>query len=78
MNEVGGTQHIWGSGEMHTGFWGETCENETTWKTRHRWQDNIKTNLQEVGCGGVEWIELAQDRDKLEALVNVVTNLRVP
>jgi len=33
-------------------------------RTRHRWENNIKMNLQEVGCGGMDWIELAQDRDK--------------
>jgi hypothetical protein len=45
---------------------------------RHRWEDNIKVDLQEVGCGGMEWIELAQDRDRWWAVVNVVMNLRVP
>ena len=45
---------------------------------RCRWEDNIKMDLQEVGCGGVDWIELAQDRDRWRALVNVVMNLRVP
>jgi len=43
-----------------------------------RWEDNIKMNLLEVGCGGLDWIELAQDRDRWRALVNVVMNLRVP
>ena len=49
-------------------------------RPRCRWEDNIKMDLQEVGCGGVDWIELAQDRDRWwwRALVNVVMNLRVP
>ena len=45
---------------------------------RHRWEDNIKMDLQEVGCRGVDWIELAQDSDRWRALVNGVMNLRVP
>jgi hypothetical protein len=46
-------------------------------RPRHRWEDNIKMDLQEVGCGGTDWIELAQDRDRW-ALVNSVMNFRVP
>jgi len=47
-------------------------------RPRRRWEDNIKTNLQKVGCVCMDWIELAQDRDRWRALVNVVMNLRVP
>ena len=47
-------------------------------RPRRRWEDNIKMDLQEVGCGGMGWIELAQDRDRWRALVTVVMNLRVP
>ena len=45
---------------------------------RRRWDANIKMDVQEVGCGGMDWIELAQDRDRWWALVNAVMNLRVP
>jgi hypothetical protein len=52
---------------------------ETSGKeTRRRWEDNIKMEFQEVGCGGMGWIELAQDRDSWRALVNAVMKLRVP
>jgi len=47
-------------------------------RPRRRWEDNIRMDLQEVGCGGMDWIELAQDRDRWRALVNGVMNLRVP
>jgi len=46
-------------------------------RTRRRWEDNIQMDLQEVGCGVMDWIELAQDRDRWRALVNAVMNLRV-
>ena len=42
-------------------------------RSRHRWEDNIKMDLQEVGYRDVNWIELAQDRDRWRALVNAVT-----
>jgi hypothetical protein len=47
-------------------------------RRRRRWVDNIKMDLLEIGRGGVDWIGLAQDRDKWRALVNAAMNLRVP
>jgi len=43
-----------------------------------RWEDNIKTDLQEVRCEGINWIDLAEHRDRWRALVNAAMNLRVP
>jgi len=48
------------------------------WRPRHRWEDNIKMNLQEMVCGDMDWIELAQDRDRWRALVKAVMNLQAP
>jgi hypothetical protein len=45
---------------------------------RRRWDDNIKMNLQEVGCGDMDWIELAQDRERWRAILNAVINFRFP
>jgi len=45
---------------------------------RRRWEDNIEMGLQEVGCGRMDWIERAEDRDRWRAPVNAVMNLRVP
>jgi hypothetical protein len=46
--------------------------------TRRRWEDNIKIDLHEVGCGGMELIDLAQDQDRWGAVVNALMNLPVP
>jgi hypothetical protein len=43
-----------------------------------RWEDNININIREIGWGGMDWIDLAQDRDRWRALVNTVMNPRVP
>jgi len=47
-------------------------------RLRRRWEDNIKMDLQGLGCGGMDWLEQAQERDRWRALVNAVMNLRVP
>ena len=47
-------------------------------RRRCRWEDNIKIDLQEVGCGGMDWIDVAQNRDRWLARVNTFKNLRVP
>jgi hypothetical protein len=47
-------------------------------RPRRRWVDNIKLDLREIGWDGVDWVDLAQDRDHWRALVNTVMNLRVP
>ena len=47
-------------------------------RPKRRWEDNIKMDLQEMGCGCMDWIDLAEDRDRWRALVNAVMNLRVP
>jgi hypothetical protein len=46
-------------------------------KPRHKWEDGIKMDVREIGCGGVAWTHLAQDRDRWRAVVNAVMNLRV-
>ena len=67
---------MWGRGETYTGFWWGKPEGKRP-LGRPR-EDNIKMDLQDVGCRGLDWIELAQDRDRWRALVNAVKNLRVP
>ena len=47
-------------------------------RPERRWEDNIKMDIREVGCGGMDWMELAQARDRWRALVNAIMNLRVP
>jgi hypothetical protein len=47
-------------------------------RPRHRWVDNVKMVLKELRWGGMDWVDLAQDRDQWRAVVNTVMNLRVP
>jgi hypothetical protein len=57
---------------------GKPVEKRPLGRSSCRWEDNIKMDLQKVGCGGVDWIELAQDRERWRALVTAVMNLLVP
>jgi hypothetical protein len=59
-------------------WWGNLGEKRPLARPRRIWEDNIKMDLQEVGCGVMDWIELAQDRDTWWALVNAVMNFRIP
>jgi hypothetical protein len=47
-------------------------------RPRHRWEDDIRIDLREIGWGGIDWIDLAQDRDQWRAFVNTAMNRRVP
>ena len=65
-------QRVCERGQAYTGFGGETCG-----RPRRRWEDNIKMDFQEERCGGVDWVELVQDRCRWRDLVNAVMILRV-
>jgi len=57
---------------------GKPDEKKPLGRPWRRWEYNSKMDLQEVGCGGLDWIELAENRDSWRAFVKVVMNLRVP
>jgi len=64
--------------ETCAGFWWGKYEGKRPLGgPRSRWEDYIKMDLQEVGCEGKDWIELAEDRDRWRALLNAVMNFRV-
>ena len=63
---------------VHRVLVGKAEEKRPLGGSRHRWEDNIKMDLQEVGGGCGDWMELAQDRDRRQALVSTVRNFRVP
>jgi len=71
--------HVWvRRGECIGSGWGNRIERHHWGRPRRRWVDKIRTDLQEVGCGYMDWIGLAQDRDRWRRLVSAVMNLRVP
>jgi len=59
-------------------WWRNRRERDHGRRPRRRWVDNIRMDLLEVGCGCMDWIGLAQDRDRWRTLVSAVMNLRVP
>jgi hypothetical protein len=67
-----------GRGQVHTGFWGKPEGQRPRGRPRGRCKDNIKMELQEVGWAGMDWIDLARDRDRKRALVNAVMSIRFP
>jgi len=78
MRQAGHIAYMGERTGLYRGLVGKPEGKRPLGKPRHRWEDNIKMDLQEVGCGGMNWIQLALDRDRWRALVTVVMNLWVP
>jgi hypothetical protein len=64
--------HIWLRGDMHTGSWWRNL------RERCKWEYNIKMDLKEIGCGGTDWTDVAWDKGKWQAVVDMVMNRQVP
>jgi hypothetical protein len=76
---MGGTCSAYGGEERRIqGTGGKTEGKRPIIESRLEWEDNIKMDLREVGFRDMDWIELAQDRDRWRALVNAVMNIRIP
>ena len=72
-------QHVWGRGEVsYRVLVGKPEVKRPLGRPRRRWEDNINMDLEEVGRGCGDWMELAQDRDRWRALVSTVMNFRIP
>jgi hypothetical protein len=80
MNQMGGACRAYGERRgVYTVLVGKPEGKRPLERSKRcRWEDNIKIDRQEVGCRGMDWIVLAQDKERWRALVNAVTNLRVP
>jgi hypothetical protein len=72
---MGDMRHIWTEQKCIQGFGRETSGKETTRRSSHRWDDNIEMNLKEAGWRGLDWIDLARNRVKWRAVLNMVMNL---
>jgi hypothetical protein len=71
-------QHVWGRGRHYRVLVQKTEGKRPLGKPRHRWYDNIKSDLQEGRWGGMDWIDLAPDKGRWQAVVNTLKNLWVP
>jgi hypothetical protein len=77
-NKMGGHVARMGVGEVHTGLWWRKLRERNHLEDGGcRWEDNIKMDVQQLGWGGMDWIDLGQDRDRWRAVVNAVMNLHV-
>jgi hypothetical protein len=77
MRWVGHVARMWEERGVYRVLVGKPDGKRPLGKPMCRWEDNIRMDLQEVGCGCMDWIGLAQDRDRCRAIVNAVMNLRV-
>jgi hypothetical protein len=77
MRWAGHAARMGGRRGVHRILVGKPEGKKTFGRSRRRWEDNIKMDLQKVGCGGMDFIELVQDRDRWRALVTALMNLRV-
>jgi len=78
MRQVGHVVYIGVRRSVYRVVVGQPEEKRPLGRPGHRWEENIKMDLQEVGCRGMDWIGVAQDRDRWRALLNVTVNFRVP
>jgi hypothetical protein len=77
MRWAGQVQRMRKERGVYRGLVGKSNGKRPLGRLRRRWEDNIRMDLQEVGCGGMDWIGLAQDRERWREIVNAVMNLRV-
>jgi hypothetical protein len=79
-SRTGWTRYVarMGRKDMHTGFWWERQKEWPLGRLSRRWEDNIKMYVREIGWGGVDWSNVAEERDHWRAIVNTITNIRVP
>ena len=71
-------EHIGGKRGVYRVLVGKAEGKRPLGRPRCRWEDNVKMDLWEVGCGVMDWVKLAEDRDRWWAVVNAVMNLQVP